>query len=284
MSKQTVAKKTTGVARAVQPGARVGSLGEGFARMQTEVQSLRQEIHQVGQIANQIEAVAKQTNLLALNATIEAAHAGETGRGFAVVAGEVKQLSAQTGGATTAIAATLDRRTQRITNLADLATALSRFDAKRDESEVPTQPAQPAPTLPTARQIALVQQSFAKVEPIAEQAAELFYARLFELNPTLRGLFHSDMTDQGRKLMATLRLATKGLNNLEKLVPVVQELGRRHVGYGVQEADYGTVGEALLDTLAKGLGAAFTAETQVAWTAVYALLAHTMRDAARAVG
>ena len=151
MSKQSTAKPATGVGRAGQPAARIDSLADGFGRMQTEVQSLRQEIHQVGQIAQQIEAVAKQTNLLALNATIEAARAGEAGRGFALVAGEVKQLSAQTGGATTAIAATLDRLTQRIANLADLATALSRFDAKCPEPDSAAAPPAMATDMPSAR-------------------------------------------------------------------------------------------------------------------------------------
>ncbi len=130
------------------------------------------------------------------------------------------------------------------------------------------------------KQKQLVQESFAKVEPIAEAAAELFYNKLFELDPGLKTLFKTDIKEQGRKLMATLKLAVKGLDDLEKLVPVVQDLGRRHAGYGVQNAHYGTVAEALLWTLEQGLKGDFTPEVKEAWTAVYALLAETMVEAA----
>jgi methyl-accepting chemotaxis protein len=126
----------------------------------------------------------------------------------------------------------------------------------------------------------LVQQSFAKVEPIAEAAAELFYDKLFELDPALKALFKTDIADQGRKLMATLKLAVKGLDDLERLVPVVQDLGRRHAGYGVRRAHYATVAEALLWTLEQGLKDDFTPEVKAAWSAVYGLLAETMTAAA----
>ncbi len=130
------------------------------------------------------------------------------------------------------------------------------------------------------KQKRLVQESFAKVEPIAEAAAELFYNKLFELDPGLKALFKTDIKEQGRKLMATLKLAVKGLDDLEKLVPVVRDLGRRHAGYGVRDAHYGTVAEALLWTLEQGLKDDFTPEVKEAWTAVYALLAETMVEAA----
>ena len=126
----------------------------------------------------------------------------------------------------------------------------------------------------------LVQMSFAKVEPIAEAAAEVFYNKLFELDPGLKALFKIDMKEQGRKLMATLKPAVKGLDDLEKLVPAVRDLGRRHAGYGVRRAHYDTVGQALLRTLEKGLKDDFTPEVRAAWTAVYALRADTMVEAA----
>ena len=122
----------------------------------------------------------------------------------------------------------------------------------------------------------LVQMSFAKVEPIAEAAAELFYNKLFELDPGLK----TDMKAQGRKLMATLKLAVKGLDDLEKLVPAVRDPGRRHAGYGVRPGHYDTVGQALLWTLEQGLKDDFTAEVRAAWTAVYAPRADTMVEAA----
>lgn len=128
----------------------------------------------------------------------------------------------------------------------------------------------------TPDQIALVQQSFAKVKPIADQAAALFYGRLFELDPSLRPLFKGDMTEQGRKLMQMLALAVNGLTKLDTLAPAVAELGRRHKGYGVTDSMYPTVASALLWTLEQGLGKDFTPAVKDAWVAAYTLLASVM--------
>jgi hemoglobin-like flavoprotein len=117
--------------------------------------------------------------------------------------------------------------------------------------------------------------------PIADDAAALFYRRLFELDPSLQRMFKGDMTEQRRKLMQMLTAAVKGLDRLDQLVPVVEELGRRHVGYGVSDAHYDTVGASLLWTLEKGLGNAFTPEVKDSWIAVYGLLAGTMKNAAK---
>ncbi|MCW8333277.1 hemin receptor [Vibrio sp. SCSIO 43135] len=126
----------------------------------------------------------------------------------------------------------------------------------------------------------LIQKSFAKVEPIAEQAAEIFYAKLFEYDPSLRRLFKSNLKDQGRKLMATLTVAVKGLDDLEALVPILQDLARRHVAYGVKADDYTPVGNALLYTLKTGLGADFDDRTRNAWVKVFSTIALVMRTAA----
>ena len=132
----------------------------------------------------------------------------------------------------------------------------------------------------TPEHIALVQRTFAGVLPLADTAAALFYERLFTLDPALRVLFHSDMQEQGRKLMTVLQLAVAGLSRLEALLPMVQQLGVRHRSYGVKDAHYATVGAALLWTLQQGLGERFTPEVQAAWTSAYTLLADTMRAAA----
>jgi hemoglobin-like flavoprotein len=132
----------------------------------------------------------------------------------------------------------------------------------------------------TPEKIALVQGSWEKVKPISDKAAELFYGKLFELNPAYRDLFPEDMVEQGRKLMAMINTAVNSLNNLEAVVPAVEDMGKRHVGYGVTEADYDVVGEALLWTLEAGLGDDFTDEVKAAWTEVYTLLATTMKNAA----
>ena len=133
----------------------------------------------------------------------------------------------------------------------------------------------------TNTQKVLVQESFAAVVPIADDAAALFYRRLFELDPSLQQMFRGDMTEQRRKLMQMLTAAVKGLDRLDQLVPVVEDLGRRHVKYGVADKHYDTVGAALLWTLEKGLGNAFTPEVKGAWIEVYGLLAGTMKNAAK---
>ena len=130
-----------------------------------------------------------------------------------------------------------------------------------------------------ASQINLVQRSWSKVLPISETAADLFYNRLFEIDPSTQVLFKGDMKEQGRKLMQMITAAVNGLNDLDALVPAVQELGSRHGGYGVQEEHYGSVANALLWTLEQGLGDDFTPEVKSAWTETYMLLASVMKEA-----
>lgn len=133
----------------------------------------------------------------------------------------------------------------------------------------------------TPTEILLVQDSFRKVLPISEQAAALFYARLFELDPSLRAMFRGEMSEQGRKLMTMIATAVSALTRLDTLVPVVRQLGTRHSSYGVREEHYATVGAALLWTLEKGLGPEFTPEVRAAWVKTYALLSTTMINAAQ---
>lgn len=132
----------------------------------------------------------------------------------------------------------------------------------------------------TPQQIELVQNTFQLVAPIAEQAATLFYDRLFTLDPALRPMFRGSINEQGKKLMSTLAVAVNGLKRPEKIIPTVQHLGRKHAGYGVLPKHYNTVGEALLWTLDKGLGEAFTSEVEQAWAAAYTLLSTVMQEAA----
>jgi nitric oxide dioxygenase len=130
----------------------------------------------------------------------------------------------------------------------------------------------------TSRQITLVQRSFSKVEPIADQAAAIFYKKLFEYDPSLRSYFKSDMKEQGRKLMGILKIAVGSLTNLEKLVPALHGLADRHVEYGIKPEDFTPVGNALLYALKQGLGDEFTPEVRQAWIDVYRLVANTMRE------
>jgi hemoglobin-like flavoprotein len=131
----------------------------------------------------------------------------------------------------------------------------------------------------TPEKIALVQNSFRQVAPIADAAADIFYDRLFEIAPETRSLFPADMSDQKKKLMQMLGVAVNGLTNLDAILPAVQDLGRRHEGYSVTDAHYDSVGAALLFTLEKGLGEAFTPEVKDAWTETYVTLAGVMKDA-----
>lgn len=126
------------------------------------------------------------------------------------------------------------------------------------------------------RQIDLVQGSFAKCLPISEEVAEKFYARLFELAPSARALFPEKMQEQQRKLMNTLNVAVGALNAPEKIIPVLHNLGRKHVGYGATDDAYQVVGEALIWTLQARLGDEFTLETKEAWLATYGWLSQIM--------
>lgn len=132
----------------------------------------------------------------------------------------------------------------------------------------------------TPTQIKLVQESFAKVVPIADTAADLFYDRLFEIAPEVRPLFPAELAEQKKKLMQMLSAAVGGLHKLDTILPAVEALGRRHVAYKVEPGHYDLVGAALLWTLEKGLAEGFTPEVKEAWTVVYDALAGVMKKAA----
>jgi hemoglobin-like flavoprotein len=133
----------------------------------------------------------------------------------------------------------------------------------------------------TPTDVALVQISFRRIAPIADQATALFYARLFELDPALRLLFRGNREGQGRKLMSMLATAVDSLDRLDTLVPAVRTFGARHSHYGAIEEHYATVGAALIWTLRKCLGSEFTTAVADAWTTSYSLLAHALIDAQR---
>ena len=128
----------------------------------------------------------------------------------------------------------------------------------------------------TPDQVQLVQQSFAKVAPISETAAVLFYDRLFEIAPKVRAMFPTDMTEQRRKLMAMLAVVVNGLGNLESVLPAASALAKRHVSYGAKAEHYPVVGAALLWTLEKGFGDGWTPDVADAWTAAYGTLSGFM--------
>jgi len=134
----------------------------------------------------------------------------------------------------------------------------------------------------TPEKTALVRSSWQQVLPIKDTAAQLFYGQLFELDPSLKSMFKGDMVEQGRKLMAIINTAVNSLDDLGSILGAVEDMGRRHVAYGVTEAHYDTVGSALIWTLGKGLGEQFTPAVKEAWVETYTTLASAMKQAAYA--
>jgi hemoglobin-like flavoprotein len=128
----------------------------------------------------------------------------------------------------------------------------------------------------TPDQIKLVQASFSKVAPVADEAAVLFYDRLFEMAPQVKALFPTDMAEQRRKLMSTLAIVVSGLSDLPSILPAASALATRHVAYGAREEHYPVVGKALLWTLEQGLGEDWTADVAEAWTAAFTTLSAFM--------
>ena len=132
----------------------------------------------------------------------------------------------------------------------------------------------------TSEQKTLVKESWKKVIPISEQAAEMFYNKLFETYPEVKPYFKGDMKEQGKKLMQLISLAVNGLDNLEPLLEPIKDLGKKHVEYGVKEEDYAKVGASLLWTLEQGLQEEFTPEVKEAWTLTYGAVAEVMTQGA----
>lgn len=132
----------------------------------------------------------------------------------------------------------------------------------------------------TPEQIDLVQSTFQQIVPIRETAAEIFYQRLFEIDPNLRPLFKGDMAEQGNKLMTALATVVDGLQEFETIIPIAQKLGARHVDFGVEDMHYTTMAHALIWTIEESLGDTFTDDVRDAWIAAYTLLSGVMIEAA----
>jgi nitric oxide dioxygenase len=133
----------------------------------------------------------------------------------------------------------------------------------------------------TPEQAQIIKLTFAQVMRDRDRVGRMFYDRLFSIAPEVKPLFKGDIAEQSRKLMDTLALAVGMLRDMPTLVITLEGLARRHVGYGVKDEHYDKVGEALLWTLEKGLGDAFTAQVRDAWAALYVAVSQVMRSAAK---
>jgi hemoglobin-like flavoprotein len=129
-------------------------------------------------------------------------------------------------------------------------------------------------------EIRLIQESFGVLRPRADELGQLFYGRLFEKHPGLRPMFAADIEPQARKLVSVLAIVVASLDRLPTILPVVEDLGRRHDAYGVEPQHYDQVGETLIWTLDRMLGQTFSSDVRQAWIAAYATLSEVMIAAA----
>jgi len=151
---------------------------------------------------------------------------------------------------------------------------------KKNQARYAQQYIEEEPSPLSAEQIQLIRDSWQRVLPIKKQAAELFYGRLFELDPSVKSLFKGKLDFQGDKLMTTLNVVINSLDDLSGVEAMLQAMGERHIIYGVEAAHYETVGAALLWVLKQGLGEYFTEEVEEAWVIAYGLIATTMKETA----
>jgi hemoglobin-like flavoprotein len=132
----------------------------------------------------------------------------------------------------------------------------------------------------TAAQISNVTLSFDRMWPNSTMMADRFYDRLFEIAPETRSLFRGDLVAQKRKFISTLAVLVGSLDNMTGLLSVAGKLAADHVHYGVKAEHYDAVGEALLWSLARGLGDYWTGEVEQSWRKVFAFLSERMIEAA----
>ena len=132
----------------------------------------------------------------------------------------------------------------------------------------------------TPAQIRIVKRSFALIDGERDRAAALFFAHLFDIDPTMRLLFPGDLRRRGSRLVNAVGLIVEDLHRLHVFVPALEALAVRYVGYGLEQSHYAVVGEALSRTARSILGLAFTPELEAALNGVYAELSSVMMEAA----
>ena len=266
---QAIAKQTNLLAlNATIEAARAGDAGKGFAVVASEVKQLSDETR-------------KATDQI--GATLKSLHA------------KLGQFVAQTEAARQSIDRARNQAKVVVDNTPapEMAPAPAPTPTPVPAASIPAAQAAPPAPAPTAapatpvkatenagsiskEDIDLVQHSFMRIEPLSMVVGRTFYERLFETNPEIKPLFKGDLESQGEQLMDMIGTAVAGLDDLEKLIPILQELGARHRKYGVEVSHYGAVAEALIWTLEQGLADAFTPDIRAAWVNVYGVLAETM--------
>lgn len=155
----------------------------------------------------------------------------------------------------------------------------ARQSIKQTSFNAPLTPEMPAIYPISPEQVCIIKHTWSLVIPIANSAAQMFYERLFQLDPSLKALFRTEPDTQRMKRIAMLSIIVRGIGDLDNLIGTVQELGMRHVNYGIQDAHYNTVGAALLWTFEQSLGEEWTFEAKAAWVTAYGILSSTMKSA-----
>ncbi|NME67471.1 globin domain-containing protein [Flammeovirga aprica] len=133
------------------------------------------------------------------------------------------------------------------------------------------------------RQIELVQHSFTLITPHRKQFSDLFFAKLFQVDPVLESSLKLDPSDQERKMIPMLSAVVNGLVDIELIIPILHDFGRTHAEYNVEDTHYEAVKQALLYALETVLEQEWTSEISIAWNTCYTVIIDIMKEAATSI-